>query len=136
MKIGLRIPGEARKLSFEEFCRWCAESGFQAVDVGVVTPEIRRAVEGAGLVIGTSDLPGTRDLLSSDAAKQKAGADAARNAIRAAADHGCKTMFCVFVPEDVAKSRKANYEIWKQTVPPVVEFAASLGVSLAMEGWP
>ena len=31
MKIGLRIPGRARDLAFDEFCRWCASSGFQAV---------------------------------------------------------------------------------------------------------
>ena len=59
-----RHLGEARKLPFEEFCRWCAEAGFGSVDVGVVTPEIRRAVESAGLVIGSSDMPGIRDLLS------------------------------------------------------------------------
>jgi sugar phosphate isomerase/epimerase len=136
MKIGLRIPGEARKLSFEEFCRWCAQTGFQAVDVGVVTPEIRRTVEAAGLQIGSSDMPGIRDLLSVDEGKQRAGAEAARNAIQAAADHGCKVMFCCFVPEDATRGRKANYEIWKQTIPPIVQFAEERGVSLAMEGWP
>src|SRR5207249_8448406 len=108
----------------------------QSVDVGVVTPEIRRAVENAGLVIGSSDMPGIRELLSADPGKQKAGTEAAQNAIRAAAENGCKVMFCCFVPEDATRGRKANYEIWKQTIPPVVQFAESLGVSLAMEGWP
>jgi sugar phosphate isomerase/epimerase len=136
MKIGLRIPGAARELSFEEFCRWCAKTGFQAVDVGVVTPEIRKAVEAAGLVLGTSDLPGVRELLSADPAKQASGAESAKSAIHAAAEHGAKNMFCVFYPEDASLGRKANFEIWKQTIPPIASFAESLGVGIAMEGWP
>ena len=40
MKIGLRIPGTARELPFDEFCRWCADNGFDAVDISSVTPEI------------------------------------------------------------------------------------------------
>jgi sugar phosphate isomerase/epimerase len=136
MKIGLRMPGTARELGFEKFCRWCAETGYQAVDVGVVTPEIAKTASAAGLALGTSDLPGVRELLSADAAKQAAGAESAKGAIRAAAEHGAKNMFCVFYPEDASLGRKANFEIWKQTIPPIVNFAESLGVGIAMEGWP
>lgn len=136
MKIGLRIPGTARELGFEAFCRWCAETGFEAVDVGVVTPEIAKTASAAGLALGTSDLPGVRELLSADAGKQAQGAESAKAAIRAAAEHGAKNMFCVFYPEDASLGRKANFEIWKQTIPPIVSFAESLGVGIAMEGWP
>jgi sugar phosphate isomerase/epimerase len=136
MKIGLRIPGTARELGFEQFCRWCAETGFQAVDVGVVTPEIAATVKSAGLVIGTSDLPGTRELLSADPAKQAQGAETAKAAIKAAADNGARIMFCVFHPEDATRGRKANFEIWKETIPPIVAYAESQQVSIAMEGWP
>jgi sugar phosphate isomerase/epimerase len=136
MKIGLRMPGTAREMSFEEFCRWCAEAGFQSVDVGVVTPEIKRAADAAGLVLGSSDLPGLRELLSRDPAKQAQGAESAKAAIRAAAEHGAKVMFGVFYPEDAALGRKGNFEIWKETIPPIVSFAESQGVGIAMEGWP
>lgn len=136
MKIGLRMPGTAREMSFEQFCRWCKETGFEAVDVGVVTPEIRRAADAAGIALGSSDLPGLRELLSADAARQAKGAEAAKAAIRAAAEHGVKVMFGVFYPEDASLGRKANFEIWKQTVPPIVAFAESEGVGIAMEGWP
>ena len=40
MQIGLRIPGTARELPFDEFCRWCVDNGFDAVDISSVTPEI------------------------------------------------------------------------------------------------
>ena len=39
MKIGLRIPGAGRQMPFETFCRWCADNGFDAIDIGEVTPE-------------------------------------------------------------------------------------------------
>jgi sugar phosphate isomerase/epimerase len=136
MKIGLRIPGEGRKRPFGEFCGWCRQAGFEGIDLGAVTAEAVRTAEDAGLEIGTADLPGTRDLCSADPAKQAAGAEAAKAAIRTAAENGVHRMFCVFVPEDVAAGRRANFENWAKSFPPVVEFAESQGVRLAMEGWP
>jgi sugar phosphate isomerase/epimerase len=106
------------------------------VDVGEVTADVRRTAEGAGLALGTADLPGVRELLSADPGKQAAGAETAKAAIRAAAENGVKAMFCVFLPEDPAKGRKANFEIWKQTVPPILEFCESQSMRIAMEGWP
>lgn len=136
MKIGLRIPSEGGKMPFDQFCKWCKDNGFDAVDVGRITPEVAQTAAAAGLVIGTVDLPGTRDLVCADPEKQAAGAEAAKAAIQAAADNGASIMFCVFVPADPTLGRAKNFEIWKQTVPPIVEFAESKGVSIAMEGWP
>ncbi len=136
MKIGLRIPGQARQLPFPEFCRWCRENGFQAVDLGAVTRETVAAVRDAGLEVGTADLPGTADLCSADEWKRRTGAEKAIAAIRAAAEQGVDKLFCVFVPEDRAAGRKANFENWKQGFPPVLAAAEAAGVRLAMEGWP
>ena len=136
MKIGLRIPGTARQLPFADFCKWCADNGFDAVDIGEVTPEIVKTARDAGLAIGSADLPGTRDLLSPKKSKQKAGAEAAKAAIQAAAENDVHIMFCVFVPEDASLGRAKNFDIWKQTVPPIAEFAADNGVTIAVEGWP
>ncbi|MCZ6676821.1 MAG: sugar phosphate isomerase/epimerase [Candidatus Poribacteria bacterium] len=136
MKIGLRIPGTARALPFGEFCRWCADNGFEAVDIGEVTPDIVKTARDAGLVIGSADLAGTRDLLSVDKSKQEAGAEAAKAAIQAAADNDVHIMFCVFAPEDPSLGRAKTFDLWKETVPPIAEFAADRGVSIAVEGWP
>ena len=136
MKIGLRIPGTAREQPFPEFCSWCRGAGFDAVDLGSADAEQIRAARSAGLEIGTIDLPGTRDLCSADPEKQRTGQQAAKNAIHAAAENGVDRMFCVFVPEDASRGRKANFENWQTAFPPVAEFAESKGVRLAMEGWP
>jgi len=136
MRIGLRIPGEGRKMPFEQFCKAVAAEGFQAVDVGVVTDDVKRTADAAGLAIGSSDLMGGRELMSADPAKQAAGAKAAREAIDAAAAHGCKIMFGVVMPEDPTKGRAAAFELWKKTFPPILQYAESKGVKMAVEGWP
>lgn len=136
MKIGLRIPGAGRQMSFDEFCRWCVDNGFEAVDIGEATPEVVQTARDAGLVIGSSDLPGVGNLLSVDKEKQAAGAEAAKTAIQAAADNDVHIMFCVFNPEDASLGRAKNFELWRETVPPIAEFAADRGVCIAVEGWP
>ena len=136
MKIGLRIPGAGRQMPFEEFCRWCVDNGFEAVDIGEATPEVVQTARAAGLAIGSSDLPGVSNLLSVDKVQQAAGAEAAKNAIQAAADNDVHIMFCVFNPEDASLGRAKNFELWRATVPPIAEFAAARGVSIAVEGWP
>jgi len=136
MKIGFRIPGRARESSFEALCAWAAAVGFGAIDLGSADPDQVRAARVAGLEIGTVDLPGTRDLLSPDPARQARGVEAARAAIAAAAEEGCARMFCVFVPEDPFRRRAESFAVWKETFPGVAAFAAERGVRVAMEGWP
>jgi sugar phosphate isomerase/epimerase len=114
MKIGLRIPGTARQLPFPVFCEWCADNGFEAVDIGETTPEIVRTARDAGLTIGTADLPGVSDLLSTKKSKQKSGAAAAKAAIEAAADNDVHIMFCVFVPGDASLGRAKTLRFGKR----------------------
>ena len=136
MKIGLRIPGAGAQMPFDSFCGWCVDNGFEAVDVGTVTPQIAKTANDAGLVVGSADIQGVGDLLSVDKSKQKKGAEAAKASIQAAADNGVYIMFCVLVPEDGSLGRVKNFEIWKATFPPIVQFAESRGVTIALEGWP
>src|SRR5688500_17834039 len=109
MKIGFRIPGKAKELGFEELCRWAVNTGFQSIDLSSPDPEQIKTAQAAGLEIGTIDLPGTRDIISADPAKQSAGVQAARAAIAATADSGCSRMFCVFVPEDYSRKRAESF---------------------------
>ena len=139
MKIGLLIPGAGRDMPFEEFCHWCRDNGYQAIDVKNITPEIVKIVKDAGLVIGSvgdEKLLGVPDLLSSDKSKQKKGAETAKVMIEAAADNGAKIIFCVLLPEDHTLGRAKNFELWKETFPPIVEFAESRNVTIVVEGWP
>ncbi|HET6384548.1 MAG TPA: sugar phosphate isomerase/epimerase [Armatimonadota bacterium] len=133
MKIGVRQVGP---LPQGEFCRWLKENDFSAIDVGEINPEVKKTVAEAGLEIGTADLGAAGQLLRKDAAQREAGVENCKKIIRAAAENGVKTLFCVFIPEDHAKGRAANFELWKETFPTVAQFAESQGVRIAMEGWP
>src|SRR3569833_596578 len=100
MTIGLRIPGKAREISFEELCAWAVKSGFESIDLGGnPAPEQISTARKAGLEIGTIDLPGTSGLISADAEKQAAAVETAKQAIAAAAEHDCHRMFCVIFYE-------------------------------------
>ena len=135
MKIGLRMPGTAREMTFENFCRWCNDSGFDGVDVGPMTAEIKRSVDAAGLEVGTSDLMTLNGLCGSDADVEKA-IQSSREVIDAAAATGVTKLFSVIIPQDPAKGRDANFQRFKETFGPVVRHAEDKGVRIAIEGWP
>ncbi|MFN3651401.1 MAG: sugar phosphate isomerase/epimerase family protein [Armatimonadota bacterium] len=136
MKIGFRIPGRAREISFAELCRWAVESGFGSIDLGTPDAEQIRTAREAGLEIGTIDLPGFKGLLSPDPEKQRAGVEEAKAAVTQTAEQGCTRMFCVFFPEDPLQKRAESFAIWKETFPQVAALAEEEGVRIALEGWP
>lgn len=135
MKIGLRMPGTARQMPFAEYCRWCKEHGFDGVDVGAVTDEVKRDVDAAGLEIGTADLMTLGGLFGTDDEASAAVAKS-REAIDAAVSHGVTKLFSVLVPPDPSKGRAANFERLKETFGPVVQYAEQRGARIAIEGWP
>ncbi len=135
MKIGLRIPGTARSMPFPDFCRWCKESGFDGVDVGQMTPELRQAVDSAGLEIGTSDLSSLGGLFGTDEEAHKA-ISSARSAIDAAVANGVTKLFTVLIPGEPSRGRAANFNRLKETFGEVVAYAQSKGARIAVEGWP
>lgn len=136
MKVGFRIPGRAADIPFEELCTWAVQTGFAAIDLTRFDAAQIQTIKDAGLETGTLDLPGTRDLLSRDAAKQRAGIAAGIEAIEQAAAAGCYRMFCVFVPEDHSQKRADSFAVWRETFPEVVRKAEEKDVRIAVEGWP
>jgi sugar phosphate isomerase/epimerase len=135
LKIGLRIPGSAREMPFPEFCAWCRDNGFDGIDVGAVTPEVRQAVDAAGLEIGTADLSTLNGLCGSDADAEAAVA-ASQTLIDTATAQGVARLFSVIIPPDPARGRAANFARLRETLGPVVRHAETRGARIAIEGWP
>jgi len=135
VKLALRMPGTARQMPFPDYCRWCRENGFDGVDVGPMTPEIRQAVDAAGLEIGTSDLMTFGGLFGTDQEAEQAVAQSVQ-LIDAAVNLGVPRLFTVFVPPDPARGRAANFARLKETFGPVVAHLERRGARLAVEGWP
>ena len=105
MKIGLRIPGHSRQLPFADFCKWCKDNGFDAIDIGETTPEI---VQTARDAVSKSAPRISRVSAICLALKiyTESRASAAKAAIEAAADNDVHIMFCVFVPEDAVSAEQ------------------------------
>lgn len=135
MKLALRMPGTARQMPFTDYCRWCRDNGFDGVDVGPMTPEIRQAADAAGLEIGTSDLMTFAGLFGTDQEAEQAVAKSIE-LIDAAVNLGAPRFFTVFVPPDPARGRAANFARLKETFGPVVAHLERRGARLAVEGWP
>jgi sugar phosphate isomerase/epimerase len=135
LKIGLRIPGTSRQMPFEQFCSWCKNNGFDGIDTGPITDEIKTAIDAAGMEIGTSDLMTFGGLFGTDDEAARAVASS-NEVIDAAANHGVTKLFTVFIPPDPAKGRAANFARLKETFGPVVKHAEMRRVRIAVEGWP
>lgn len=135
MKIGLRIPGAASALPFPVFCKWCAESGFQAVDIGKVTPDTLATLKAAGLQAYSVDLPFLGGLFGDDN-EAAATITEANAAIEAAGAAGIRCMFTLLLPTDGARGRAAHFSRLTETFGPIVECAERNNVRLAVEGWP
>jgi len=137
MKIGVRLPGVAREMGIPEFMKWLAENGFGAVDVPNLEPETKGAVEAAGLDIGTCDImqhvPAT---LSPDDNERAEGVELIKEQITDFAGKGAKLLFCVLMPKDPARGRGANFDIWKETWPEILDHADANKVQFAFEWWP
>ena len=134
MKISMRIPGMAREMGNEGVIKWAGENGFGAIDTPPLTAGIIKAVENAGLSIGTVDAMG--GVVTADPAKRKDAVAKLKESLKASADLGGKVFFTVFGSDDATRSRKESFELWKLAYPEVVEYAEGLGVKIAIEPWP
>jgi sugar phosphate isomerase/epimerase len=122
-------------MEFADYCRWCKESGFDGIDVGPMTHEIKRAADAAGLEIGTADLMTFGGLFGTDEEAEAAVAKS-KETIDAAVDSGVTKLFTVFYPPDASKGRAANFARLKETFGPVAKHLEARGATIAVEGWP
>ena len=135
MKIGTRLPGFARDLGFDGYCKWLAENGFDAVDTPLLTAQVARTCADLSLTIGTCDVRGG-GLLSNDAAQRRKALNALKRDLTAIARHGGTTCFTVLAPAEPTQSRAETFEIFEKVYPKVVKHAEKEGVKIAIEPWP
>lgn len=135
-KIGFRIPGAAGRMPLADLAGWAKDNGFDAMDIGRPDADAVKAVRGAGLEIGTFDLPGTSQLLSPDAGEREAGTQTIADAAAQARDLGLTRAFGVFLPPDRTQIRAQSFDFWTQGWPKASAALAEAGVAFALEGWP
>ena len=116
--------------------RYALANGFDCIDVRAIEPDVIKAILDLGLKLGTVDARDWRTMLSEDAGKRKAAVESNAHYMTQLAEMGVKTFFTVMVPEDPAVSRKVNFGHMVDSYAALGEQVASLGVKIAVEGWP
>ena len=135
MAIAFRIPG-ALKMPLPDLAHWAADNGFGALDIGSPDPEAVKAVQGAGLEVGTFDLWGTGALLSPDGGARREAVGKIADIAKRAQDLGLTRAFGVFLPPDGSQGRGKSFQNWADGWPAVSEVLAKAGIAYCMEGYP
>ena len=134
--IGFRRGGGEWQKDLPKLCRWAREQGFEALDISRCTADDVRAVQQAGLRIGTVDLLDLRGLLSPDAAKRRDAVARNTDFMRNMAGAGAKLFFVVIVPEAPDRPRLENYKLAVESYAQLGAAAEKLGARILIEGYP
>lgn len=135
-KIGMRLPPKIGAQGIEEAVKWAAQTGLDTVDLPYLTPEIKKACEDAGIEIGTVDVGGIAQVLSTDEERREDAVKTLKQQMTDISQLGGRVLFMCLVPEDHTLPRKEGFAIWKETFPGIVAHAEQLGLYIAIEGWP
>lgn len=130
---GFRRGGSEWQRDINALAKWATETGFEAIDLGQPDAAEIGALTGAGLKLGTIDLPG--GWTDGDAEKRKTASDRAAAYIREKAALGAKLFFTI-IPGDGGRSRAENYKIALDGFGPVAAAAQDVNAFIVIEGWP
>lgn len=134
---GFRRNGQEWMKDLSKLGAWAKKEGFDRIDL--VKDEITDldALRGAGLKVGSVDLPQKwADLMSLDAGKRKDAVAQQTAFVNKWAEKGAKAFFVVAIPEDVAKPVAENYALAVETYGALGKAAATAGAKILFEGWP
>lgn len=138
--IGVRLT---KALTFQsdletlkEWYAWLKENGFGAVDVQSLTPPVKKAVEEAGLAIGSFDVAKVPQLFSKDAGRRNDAAASVREQLTVSAGLGGRVCFMCLKPEDNDLPKREAFDMFREVFPSIVDVAEHLGIQIVLEGFP
>ncbi len=130
--IGFRRGGWAWQRELPTAIDWAKANGFAAIDLSRNIADIK-AVQDAGLRVGSVDMVGTQGLSSPDAAKR---AEAVAKISEYAAACGPQNYFAVLIPEDSSRPRAENMGYLIESLQAISGPLDAAGGRLVIEGWP
>jgi sugar phosphate isomerase/epimerase len=134
--IGFRRGWSEWQRDLPSQAKWARETGFDAIDLGRVTAADVDILKENGLKLGSVDLVDFGHVLSTDAEKRREAVERNVAYVKEAGALGARAFFGCIIPGDPNAPRGENYKTAVETFAPIVEAAASVGGSLAIEGWP
>ena len=130
--IGFRRGGWAWQSELPAAIDWAKSHGFGVIDLSRTVADIK-AVEAAGLRVGSVDMANWSGLSSPDTAKRAAAAAEIREYVAAC---GPQNYFAVMIPEDESRPRAENFGYLIDGLQAISAPLEAAGGRLVIEGWP
>lgn len=134
--IGFRRGWGQWQKDLASMAQWAKNNGFEAIDLGRATAADAKALQSAGLRLGSVDLIDFGGIMANDEGKRKDVIAQNVAYVKEAAGFGAKVFFTVIIPGDVNKKRSENYALAVKCYQPIIDAAAQAGATVAVEGWP
>jgi len=134
--IGFRRGWTDWQKDLTNLARWARENAFEAIDLGRLSAEELQTLRSNGLKLGSVDLLDFGKLMDNDAGVRKELLARNLEYIRASSELGAKIFFTCIIPGDATRKRADNYALAVEVFTPITHACASVGASLAIEGWP
>ncbi len=130
-----RVGGAAWQKDDAQLIAWARDNGFDCLDVKGDVQTIK-AIQDAGLGVGTADLAKTGALITADADQRAEAVKANDQIIRRCVDLGVKVFFTCMLPADHEAKRSDNFDYMIAGYEPLAKLCDELGAHIAIEGYP
>ena len=133
VKLGYFHNGHFPPIEFEEFVRWGAANGYQAIDVPLFEPNVRAICDRHGLEPTSTVGMACQPIATDPEQRAKEAAQARRALDYAAAEHIPNVWLGHEMAPDLGFDE--NVRLFAEGVTPVLDHADRVGVRLVMENW-
>ncbi|AIE84866.1 sugar phosphate isomerase/epimerase family protein [Fimbriimonas ginsengisoli] len=134
--IGFRRGWSDWQKDLDGMIAWAKANDLGVVDLGGDSDQIGGKVAGAGLRIGSADLPAWSGLITADTAKREEAVAKQAAYVEACAKHGIRNYFLVMLPDDASKPRSENFALMVEGLNLLTPHLEKHGGRLVIEGWP
>ncbi len=135
--IGFRRGRAEWQSDIGKLIDWAKENELEVIDIGGDKAlETGKAVQDAGLNIGSVDLVASRNMITKDADKRAAAIETNSKHIETCAALGNMNYFLVMLPEDPTAGRSENFALMMEAYIELVPVLKANNARIVIEGWP
>jgi sugar phosphate isomerase/epimerase len=135
--IGFRRNNSDWQKDLGALLDWAVAEDLEVLDITAVdAPATIKAIQEAGLHVGSIDLATYKGMLSPDAGERAEAVAMNAELVRATAPLGKFNYFCVMLPEDPSRPRAENFGYLVETYSQLAPVVEEAGGRIVIEGWP
>lgn len=134
--IGFRRGWSDWQRDIDGLIAWTKSQDITVIDLGNDADTLAAKVTGAGIQIGSADLPAWSGLITSDVAKREEAVAKQAAYIEECAKYGIHNYFVVMLPEDASKPRSENFGLMVEGLNLLAPHLEKHAGRLVIEGWP